>query len=109
MVNIFMDVYGRAGIRELAEHNLAKAAYARRALGAKATILFEGAPRFNEFVIQTTRDADEISQQLAAKSKIIGGLPLRKFYPELGNAALWCATELTTRVTIDAAASEVNP
>jgi glycine dehydrogenase subunit 1 len=109
MVNIFMDVYGRAGIRELAEHNLAKAAYARRALGARATILFDGAPRFNEFVLHTTRDADEISQQLAANSKIIGGLPLRKFYPELGNAALWCATELTTRVTIDAAASEVNP
>jgi glycine dehydrogenase subunit 1 len=108
MVNIFMDVYGRAGIRELAEHNLAKAAYARRALGAKATILFDGAPRFNEFVLQTTRDADEISQQLAAKSKIIGGLPLRKFYPELGNASLWCATELTTRVAIDAAASELS-
>jgi glycine dehydrogenase subunit 1 len=103
-----MDVYGRAGIRELAEHNLAKAAYARRALGAKATILFDGAPRFNEFVLQTTRDADEISQQLAAKSKIIGGLPLRKFYPELGNASLWCATELTTRVAIDAAASELS-
>jgi glycine dehydrogenase subunit 1 len=108
MVNIFMDVYGRAGIRELAEHNLAKAAYARRALGAKATILFDGAPRFNEFVLQTTRDADEISQQLAAKSKIIGGLPLRKFYPELGNASLWCATELTTRVAIDTAASELS-
>jgi glycine dehydrogenase subunit 1 len=25
--------------------------------------------------------------------KIVGGLPLKKFYPELGNAALWCCTE----------------
>ena len=32
MVNIYMDVYGRIGIRELAEQNLAKAAYARKAL-----------------------------------------------------------------------------
>ena len=55
MVNIYMDVYGRLGIRELAEQNLAKAAYARKALGAKAKVLFDGAPRFNEFVLQTSR------------------------------------------------------
>ncbi len=53
-------------------------------------------------------DAYEISHRLAAKNKIIGGFPLRKFYPELGNAAVWCATELTSRAAIDAAASEVN-
>ncbi|MFZ1053328.1 MAG: hypothetical protein WAN41_21795, partial [Candidatus Sulfotelmatobacter sp.] len=35
--------------------------------------------------------------------KMIGGFPLRKFYPELGNAALWCCTELTTRSGIDTA------
>jgi glycine dehydrogenase subunit 1 len=33
--------------------------------------------------------------------KIVGGFPLKKFYPELGNAALWCCTELTTRSAID--------
>jgi glycine dehydrogenase subunit 1 len=35
--------------------------------------------------------------------KIVGGLPLKKFYPELGNAALWCCTEMTTRTAIDTA------
>jgi len=35
--------------------------------------------------------------------KIVGGLPLKKFYPELGNASLWCCTELTTRSMIDTA------
>jgi glycine dehydrogenase subunit 1 len=108
MVNIYMDVYGRVGLKELAEQNLAKAAYARNTLGEKAKILFDGAPRFNEFVIQTREDAYEISHRLASKNKIIGGFPLRKFYPELGNAAVWCATELTSRAAIDAAASEVN-
>jgi glycine dehydrogenase subunit 1 len=33
----------------------------------------------------------------------VGGLPLKKFFPELGNAALWCCTEMTTRTAIDTA------
>ena len=107
MVNIYMDVYGRNGLRELAEQNLAKAAYARKTLGANAKVLFEGAPRFNEFVLQTSEDPYEISHRLAAKNKIIGGFPLRKFYPELGNAAVWCATELTSKTAIDTAAKQV--
>jgi glycine dehydrogenase subunit 1 len=108
MTNIYMDVYGREGIKELAQQNLAKAAYARQQLGTKAKVLFEGAPRFNEFVLQTSEDSYEFSHRLAAKNKIIGGFPLRKFYPELGNAAVWCATELTSRAAIDIAASEVK-
>jgi glycine dehydrogenase subunit 1 len=99
MVNIYMDVYGKNGLRELAEQNLAKAAYARKTLGAKAKVLFDGAPRFNEFVVQTAENSSE---------NIVGGFPLRKFYPELGNAAVWCATELTSREAIDTAAAEVS-
>jgi hypothetical protein len=37
----------------------------------------------------------------ARNARIVGGLPLKKFYPELGNAALWCCTELTARSAID--------
>jgi len=42
MATIFLTVYGKEGIRELAEHNLAKAAYAASALGgvAGAKVLF---------------------------------------------------------------------
>ena len=107
MVNIYMDVYGKVGLRELAEQNLAKAAYARKALGAKAKLLFEGAPRFNEFVIEGTGDAEEVFTRLSREKNIVAGLPLKRFYPELGNASLWCATELTSREAIDTAAQEV--
>jgi len=41
------------------------------------------------------------------EKKIVGGLPLKKFYPELGNAALWCCTEMNTRARIDAVVKEV--
>ncbi len=106
MVTIFLTVYGK-GLRELAEQNLAKAHFTAESLaGAEgASLLFNGAPRFNEFVVKTESSADEVNAALL-KQKIIGGLPLAKWYPELGEgASLWCATELTTRMQIDAAAA----
>jgi len=102
MVNIFMTVYGKVGLRELAKQNLAKTAYAADQFGKNASVLFAGAPRFNEFVVQTSEDPYAINSRLLGH-KIVGGLPLKKFYPELGNAALWCCTELTTRSLIDTA------
>ena len=102
MVNIFMTVYGKVGLRELAKQNLAKTAYAVDQFGKHARILFTGAPRFNEFVVQTSEDPYVINSRLLGH-KLVGGLPLKKFYPELGNAALWCCTEMTTRTAIDTA------
>src|SRR5579863_5671905 len=102
MVNIFMTVYGKAGLRELAKQNLAKAAYAAQEFGRHAKILFAGTPRFNEFVVQTSEDPAAINSRILGH-KIVGGFPLKKFYPELGNAALWCCTEMTSRSAIDTA------
>jgi len=106
MANIFMTIYGKVGLRELAKQNLAKAAYASREFAKHAKVLFSGAPRFHEFVVQTGEDPKLINNRLLAQ-KIVGGLPLKKFYPELGNAALWCCTEMTTRAAIDTAASVI--
>jgi glycine dehydrogenase subunit 1 len=103
MVNIFMNVYGKVGLLELAKQNLAKAAYAAEQFGKQAKVLFRGAPRFNEFVVQTSEDPYAINGRILGH-KIVGGLPLKKFYPELGNAALWCCTEMTTRTAIDTVA-----
>ena len=107
MCNIFMTIYGREGMKELAEHNLAKAHYAAEQFkksGAK--LVFDGSPFFNEFAIQTSGDPKVINDKLLTQT-IVGGLPLKKFYPELGNASLWCCTETMTKASIDAAAKEV--
>ena len=101
MTNIFMTVYGREGLKALAKQNLSKAAYAAREFGNHGQVLFSGAPRFNEFVLQTGDDPYEINGRLLQKN-VIGGFPLKKFYPELGNAALWCCTEIMPRTSIDA-------
>ena len=107
MCGIFMTIYGREGMKELATQNLAKAHYAAEQFKKSgATLLFEGAPRFNEFVIQTKTDPYAINDHLLGQ-RIIGGFPLKKFYPELGNAALWCCTETTAKASIDAVAKEV--
>jgi len=104
MANVFMTVYGREGLRELATQNLAKAAYARQHFGRHGRVLFGGAPLFNEFVLQTAEDPYVINSRLLEEN-IVGGFPLKKFYPELGNAALWCCTETTTRASMDAVAA----
>jgi len=107
MCNIFMTIYGRQGMKELAQHNLAKAHYAAEQFKKNgARLVFDGAPFFNEFVIRTSGDPRIINDKLL-EQKIIGGFLLKKFYPELGNASLWCCTETTTRASIDAAAKEV--
>jgi glycine dehydrogenase subunit 1 len=108
MATIFLSVYGKEGIRELAEHNLAKADYAAKALSSQpgAKLLFTGAPHFHEFVLETQEAPAALSQRLLDE-KIVGGIALSRWYPELGNATLWCATEMVTKEQIDSAAKVV--
>jgi len=106
MATIFLTVYGKEGIRELAEHNLAKAAYAAQELSAQpgTRLLFTGAPRFHEFVLETKESPALWSQRLL-ENKIVGGIELGRWYPELGNSTLWCATEMISKEQIDKAAA----
>jgi glycine dehydrogenase subunit 1 len=107
MVTIYMTVHGREGLKELAQQNLAKAAYAAGEFSKKGKLLFAGAPRFNEFVVQTKEDPHAVNNRLLEK-KTIGGFSLARFYPELGNAAVWCCTELNSKEQIDTAVQAVG-
>ena len=53
------------------------------------------APFFNEFVVSA--DSPEARNTTLLKHKIIGGLPLGRFYPELSAAMLAGATEMSRR------------
>jgi glycine dehydrogenase subunit 1 len=99
MATVFMTVYGKRGLRELAEQNLAKAHY----LAGKLKPRFCGR-FFNEFVVRVEgRSPDEANRALLRK-KVIGGLPLWRFYPELSDSMLLCATEMSRRADMDALA-----
>jgi len=96
MATVFMTVYGKQGLRELAAQNLSKAHY----LAAKLPLRFTG-PFFNEFVVSTnSRTPDAINEALLSR-RIIGGLPLHRYYPELENSMLLCATEMSRREQMD--------
>jgi glycine dehydrogenase subunit 1 len=104
MATVFMSVYGKQGLRELAQQNLAKAHY----LGGKVKPRFSG-PFFNEFVASANgRSSDEINHALL-KKKIIGGLALERWYPELENCMLLCATEMSKREQMDEVGQAFHP
>lgn len=96
MATVFMSVYGKQGLRELAEQNLAKAHYMASGLPQRFSGSF-----FNEFVVRTNGTGpEEVNRQLL-DHKIVGGLALGRFYPELKDCMLLCATEMTRRADID--------
>jgi glycine dehydrogenase subunit 1 len=99
MATVYMTVYGKQGLRELAEQNLAKSHY----LAAKLDRRFTG-NFFNEFVV---RAPESINKDLL-KKKIIGGLPLGRFYPELADSMLLCATEMTKRTDMDLLVAQIT-
>jgi len=99
MATVYMTVYGKEGLRELATQNLSKAHY----LAAKLKPRFD-APFFNEFVVDLPSAPADANAKLLTK-KVIGGLPLNSFYPELGNAVLICATEMSRRADMDTLAA----
>jgi glycine dehydrogenase subunit 1 len=103
MATVFMTVYGKQGLRELAEQNLAKAHYLAGKLKPRFTGKF-----FNEFVVRAEGKSPEEINKALLKKKIIGGLPLGRFYPELADCILLCATETSRRADMDTLASHLN-
>jgi glycine dehydrogenase subunit 1 len=100
MASIFMATYGPQGLRELAVQNLSKAAYAAEALRAAGAEVLFPAPRFHEFVVRL-RQPLAAYQPALERERLIPGLALERYYPELGHALLVCATETVPRDRID--------
>ena len=98
---IYLCLLGKTGLRQLAEQNLAKAHYAASQLrGIPGFVTPFSGPHFNELVVRVPGDAEILLEELR-QEKIIGGLHLGEFYPELANHLLLCFTELVSRTAID--------
>jgi glycine dehydrogenase subunit 1 len=101
MATIFLSCLGKRGLRELALMNLSKAEYAKKvASQIPGCKLFFSAPTFNEFALKIPGDPEKVLERLKGK-KILGGIPLGRFYAEMNHHLLVTVTEMNTREEID--------
>ncbi len=104
---MYMAALGGTGIRELACLNRDKSAYLKGALTHAGFDTPFSAPTFNEFVVRFPIDSPETYGRLISK-KIVAGLPLVSYYPELKNHYLLCVTETMDREDMDLLVKEVT-
>ena len=104
---MYMAALGGTGMGELARLNRDKSEYLKGEL-AKAgfRIPFES-PTFNEFVLECPPGFAETYERLLRK-KIVAGLPLEPYYPELADHYLICVTETKTREALDDLVKEMK-
>jgi glycine dehydrogenase subunit 1 len=100
MVTVFLSIYGKQGLREMAVQNLSKSRYAaERFRKAGAKLRFQG-PYFNELVVAGLGGRPNLQHRLS-EQRIIGGLDLGRYYPELAGDVLLCFTETASREKMD--------
>jgi glycine dehydrogenase subunit 1 len=107
----YLALLGPNGLAELGQGIVERAGYAAKRLdelpGVRAPRL--SAPFFKEFVVdfsETGRTVAEVNGALRARG-IFGGFDLSAQYPELGQSALFCVTEVHTKADIDRLADEL--
>jgi len=102
---VYLALMGPRGMREVGEAILQKTHYAIRQLASVPGVcasVFQGLP-FREFVVGfdgAGKTVREINDALLAR-RIFGGKDLSREFPELGQSALYCVTEVTPQADID--------
>ena len=100
MALVYLSLMGKEGLRELAELNVAKAAFARQKLTQVPGVeLIDEGPWFNEFRIKLPLDARKVVSRMIDKG-IAAGFPLGRYYPEQANNLLVAVTEKRTKEEI---------
>lgn len=98
---VYLSTVGKTGLQQVAALSLHKAHYAyQRLSGLPGCESVFTAPFFKEFIVRLSKPVAEVNKALLA-DKIIGGLDLAKYYPELDHCMLICVTENRSRQEID--------
>ena len=106
---IYMETMGKKGLKEVAMQNAQKAAYAARKISEIGgfEIAFSS-PKFNEFVVRSSKPAEEVLNKLREENGIIGGLALSRYYANRPNEFLICVTETMKKAQIDNLVESLN-
>ena len=108
IATIYLALMGKTGLRDAAALNLERSRELATAVSSIEGISLKfTAPFFNEFVVDVGRDAAELLTRLRER-RILGGIELGRFYPELPTCVLMTATELTTTGDISALAAALK-
>src|SRR5215207_4388568 len=100
---IHLSLLGEAGLTRLARLNHATAVAAAEQLAAVPRVQLVNRSFFNEFTLRLPRPAAPVIEALA-RSGILGGIPVSRFYPgraDLADLLLVAATETVTADDID--------
>ncbi len=104
---MYMAAMGGTGIRQLSCLNRDRAEYLKKALAASGHESPFTAPTFNEFVVRFPKGFTDTWKRLVDK-KIVAGLHLTPFYPEMVDCWLMCVTETIDKNDMDALVQEVT-
>jgi glycine dehydrogenase subunit 1 len=104
---IYMAALGGEGFARLARLNHDKAEYLKGELAAAGHAIVFAAPSFNEFVVRMPAGFARTHQRLQ-EERIVAGLSLAPYYPELEGCYLFCATETASRQDLDRLVKEVS-
>ena len=106
-VTVYLATVGKAGLRELAIANTAAAhRVAERLVRTGKWQQQFSAPFFNEFVLRGVNA--EAAWKTANGRGVLAGLPLRRWYPEFGDALLLCVTEMHDSAAAEALVGELS-
>jgi len=106
ITGMYMASLGRTGLRQLAKVNYDKCEYFKNKLQeCGANIVFDGST-FNEFVASFPGDFESVRKRLL-QEKIVAGLGLGRYSPELADSYLFCVTETATKELLDHIIEEV--
>jgi glycine dehydrogenase subunit 1 len=106
--NIYLSLMGKEGLREVGMQCLQKAAYLRKKLNEISSVTLPfGGPVYNEFVVRTPFPAAEILADLE-QQKILGGIPLGRFFTGHDNDFLVAVTELHPKEQLDQFAAALS-
>lgn len=99
--SMYLCCMGEEGLKKIALTCLNSAHYLKEKIeNIPGYTSFFAAPFFKEFVVKASHTSERINKWLL-ENKVIGGLDLGIFYPELENHLLFCTTEKRTKQEMD--------